>query len=117
MGMAHWRDDVQVKREAVTIRLGDGPPVALNGIIFEDGVQLILEANRTGGRHGLGMSDQIENRIIEARSCGIYEAHGLALAVHRLRAADHRHPQRGHHRALSARAAGRVDPVEALRGQ
>jgi argininosuccinate synthase len=79
MGVAHWRDDVEVKRERVTIRFDEGQPVALNGIAYKDGVQLILEANRIGGRHGLGMSDQIENRIIEAKSRGIYEAPGMAL--------------------------------------
>ena len=79
MGVAHWRDDVQVKREEVRIRFEEGQPVALNGVAYKDGVELILEANRIGGRHGLGMSDQIENRIIEAKSRGIYEAPGLAL--------------------------------------
>ncbi|MEO5895201.1 MAG: argininosuccinate synthase [Vicinamibacterales bacterium] len=79
MGVAHWRDDVQVKHEEVRIRFDEGQPVALNGMTFNDPVQLILEANRIGGRHGLGMSDQIENRIIEAKSRGIYEAPGLAL--------------------------------------
>jgi argininosuccinate synthase len=61
------------------VRFDEGQPVALNGKTFEDPVELILEANRIGGRHGLGMSDQIENRIIEAKSRGIYEAPGLAL--------------------------------------
>ena len=79
MGVAFWRDDVEVKREVVTIRFEEGLPVALNGIEFKDQVELLLEANRIGGRHGLGMSDQIENRIIEAKSRGIYEAPGLAL--------------------------------------
>jgi argininosuccinate synthase len=79
MGVAHWRGDVQIQREPVTIRFDEGQPVSLNGVTFRDGVQLILEANRIGGRHGLGMSDQIENRIIEAKSRGIYEAPGLAL--------------------------------------
>ena len=79
MGVASWRDDVPVKREEVAIRFDEGQPVALNGITFKDSVQLILEANRIGGRHGLGMSDQIENRIIEAKSRGIYEAPGMAL--------------------------------------
>ena len=79
MGVAFWRDDVAVKREEVTIRFEEGQPVELNGISFKDGVQLMLEANRIGGRHGLGMSDQIENRIIEAKSRGIYEAPGMAL--------------------------------------
>src|SRR5215472_9369987 len=79
MGTAFWRDDVPVKAEEVTIRFHEGAPVALNGVEFPDQVELMLEANRIGGRHGLGMSDQIENRIIEAKSRGIYEAPGLAL--------------------------------------
>jgi argininosuccinate synthase len=79
MGLASWRDEVAVKREAVSIRFEEGQPVALNGITFKDQIQLLLEANRIGGRHGLGMSDQIENRIIEAKSRGIYEAPGMAL--------------------------------------
>jgi argininosuccinate synthase len=79
MGVAFWRDDVQVKAETVTIRFDEGRPVGLNGRTFDDPVELLLEANRIGGRHGLGMSDQIENRIIEAKSRGIYEAPGMAL--------------------------------------
>lgn len=79
MGVAFWRDEVEVKREEVTVRFEEGRPVALNGIVYTDPVELMMEANRIGGRHGLGMSDQIENRIIEAKSRGIYEAPGLAL--------------------------------------
>ena len=79
MGVASWRDDVEVKREEISVRFEEGFPVALNGKQFADAVELLLEANRIGGRHGLGMSDQIENRIIEAKSRGIYEAPGLAL--------------------------------------
>jgi len=79
MGVAFWRDDVEVKREEVTVRFEEGQPVALNGVHYDDLVELMMEANRIGGRHGLGMSDQIENRIIEAKSRGIYEAPGLAL--------------------------------------
>ena len=79
MGVAFWRDDVQIAKEEVTIRFEEGRPVALNGVQYTDAVELLLEANRIGGRHGLGMSDQIENRIIEAKSRGIYEAPGLAL--------------------------------------
>ncbi len=79
MGVAYWREDVAVRREEVTIQFDEGQPVSLNGIIFKDVVQLMMEANRIGGRHGLGMSDQIENRIIEAKSRGIYEAPGMAL--------------------------------------
>jgi argininosuccinate synthase len=68
MGVASWRDDVDVKRESVTVRFDEGRPVALNGVAYPGLVELILEANRIGGRHGLGMSDQIENRIIEPRA-------------------------------------------------
>jgi argininosuccinate synthase len=79
MGVAFWRDDVAVAAETVRVRFEEGQPVAINGRTFDDSVQLMLEANRVGGRHGLGMSDQIENRIIEAKSRGIYEAPGMAL--------------------------------------
>ncbi|MBI4487425.1 MAG: argininosuccinate synthase, partial [Acidobacteria bacterium] len=79
MGVPFWRDNVAVKAETVAIRFEEGRPVALNGRTFDDEVQLMAEANAIGGRHGLGMSDQIENRIIEAKSRGIYEAPGMAL--------------------------------------
>ncbi len=79
MGVAFWNDDVKIAREEVSVRFEEGFPVALNGKQFADPVELMLEANKIGGRHGLGMSDQIETRIIEAKSRGIYEAPGLAL--------------------------------------
>lgn len=79
MGVAFWKPEVEVKPEEVTVRFEEGRPVALNGKGFDDLVALMEEANRIGGRHGLGMSDQIENRIIEAKSRGIYEAPGMAL--------------------------------------
>ncbi|MBK7260704.1 MAG: argininosuccinate synthase [Rubrivivax sp.] len=79
MGVAFWRDDVAVKAEEVSVRFEQGQPVALNGQTFASAVALFEEANRIGGRHGLGMCDQIENRIIEAKSRGIYEAPGMAL--------------------------------------
>jgi argininosuccinate synthase len=79
MGVASWREDTVVKPEEVSIAFEEGVPVALNGRRFLDSVSLMLEANAIGGRHGLGMSDQIENRIIEAKSRGIYEAPGMAL--------------------------------------
>jgi argininosuccinate synthase len=79
MGVAFWRQDVDVQPERVSVTFDEGLPVALNDQRFEDPVALMLEANRIGGRHGLGMSDQIENRIIEAKSRGIYEAPGMAL--------------------------------------
>lgn len=79
MGVAFWRDDVKVEPETVTVEFREGVPVAINGQKFANPVALMEEANRIGGRHGLGMSDQIENRIIEAKSRGIYEAPGMAL--------------------------------------
>jgi argininosuccinate synthase len=79
MGVPFWRQDVEIKPEEVTLRFEEGQPVAINGFEYKDAVEMILEANRIGGRHGLGMSDQIENRIIEAKSRGIYEAPGMAL--------------------------------------
>src|SRR6201996_2123538 len=79
MGVPFWREETAIKPEVVTIRFEEGQPVALNHVTYDDQVKLVLEANAIGGRHGLGMSDQIENRIIEAKSRGIYEAPGLAL--------------------------------------
>ena len=79
MGVAFWREDLRIKNEKVTVEIAEGAPVALNGQRFSDPVKLMEEANAIGGRHGLGMSDQIENRIIEAKSRGIYEAPGMAL--------------------------------------
>ncbi len=79
MGVKSWDAGVKVDAEKVTVSFEEGRPVRLNGKSFADEVALVLEANRIGGRHGLGMSDQIENRIIEAKSRGIYEAPGMAL--------------------------------------
>ena len=79
MGVAFWRDDVAVNAETVAVCFDEGRPVSLNGQSFADDVALLLAANAIGGRHGLGMSDQIENRIIEAKSRGVYEAPGMAL--------------------------------------
>jgi len=79
MGVAFWKDDVAIARETVSISFVDGTPVAINGQSFASVLDLFLEANVIGGRHGLGMTDQIENRIIEAKSRGIYEAPGMAL--------------------------------------
>ena len=79
MGVAFWDPNVEIAPEEVTVRFEEGQPVALNGKEFPNPVELMYEANRIGGRHGLGMSDQIENRIIEAKSRGIYEAPGMAL--------------------------------------
>ncbi len=99
------------------MRFADGWPVAINGQTFADLVELVLEANAIGGRHGLGMSDQIENRIIEAKSRGIYEAPGMALlhiAYERLVNAIHNEATIDNYRddraaasaACSTRAAG-----------
>jgi argininosuccinate synthase len=79
MGVAFWKPEVDVKAEEVSVRFVEGVPVAINGRTFASNVELFEEANRIGGRHGLGMCDQIENRIIEAKSRGIYEAPGMAL--------------------------------------
>ncbi|MGZ0712159.1 argininosuccinate synthase (plasmid) [Coraliomargarita sp. W4R53] len=79
MGVRFWDPSVVIETEDVSITFEAGRPVSLNGQEFTDPVALVFEANRIGGRHGLGMSDQIENRIIEAKSRGIYEAPGMAL--------------------------------------
>jgi argininosuccinate synthase len=106
MGVAHWRDDVSIDSEVVSVRFHEGWPVALNGHEFADQVELVHEANRIGGRHGLGMSDQIENRIIEAKSRGIYEAPGLALlhiAYERLVTAIHNEGTLENYRTMGRR--------------
>jgi len=79
MGVRFWDPAVPIATEEVSLRFAEGRPVAINGAWFDDVVELMHQANRIGGRHGLGMSDQIENRIIEAKSRGVYEAPGLAL--------------------------------------
>jgi argininosuccinate synthase len=92
MGVKFWDDSVRIDSEDVTIKFVQGRPVAINGEDFKDAVALFYKANEIGGRHGIGMSDQIENRIIEAKSRGIYEAPGMALlhiAYERLISAIH----------------------------
>ena len=92
MGVAHYDSSVKIANEDVVIRFVEGWPVAINGKEFSSQTELVTTANEIGGRHGLGMSDQIENRIIEAKSRGIYEAPGLALlhiAYERLISAIH----------------------------
>ncbi|MGR6742871.1 argininosuccinate synthase [Microbacterium sp. F1-18] len=79
MGVRFWDPAVEIETEDVSVTFEAGRPVAVNGVEYSDIVQLVMEANAIGGRHGLGMSDQIENRIIEAKSRGIYEAPGMAL--------------------------------------
>ena len=79
MGVRYWDESVEIKTEDVSVTFEAGRPVAINGVEFADSVALVDEANKIGGRHGLGMSDQIENRIIEAKSRGIYEAPAMAL--------------------------------------
>jgi argininosuccinate synthase len=92
MGVAHWKPEVDVRAEEVTVEIEKGWPVALNGQRFGGKMELLLEANKIGGRHGLGTSDQIENRVIDAKSRGVYEAPGMALlhiAYERLLSAVH----------------------------
>ena len=92
MGVKFWDSSVAIASEDVKIQFVQGRPVAINGRDFSDVVALMQAANEIGGRHGLGMADQIENRIIEAKSRGIYEAPGMALlfiAYERLLSAIH----------------------------
>ena len=92
MGVKFWDPSVQIDAEDVTVTFAQGRPTHINGRSFDSSVELFLEANAIGGRHGLGMADQIENRIIEAKSRGIYEAPGMALlfiAYERLLSAIH----------------------------
>src|SRR5581483_4983414 len=92
MGVAHWDQSMPIEPEVVSVRFDQGFPVALNGEEIADPVELLRLANNAGGRHGLGISDQIENRVIEAKSRGIYEAPGMALlhvAYERLLSAIH----------------------------
>jgi argininosuccinate synthase len=106
MGVRHWDPAVDVEPEVVTVAFEEGWPVSLNGRTFASKVDLVLEANRIGGRHGLGMSDQIENRIIEAKSRGIYEAPGMALlfaAYERLLSAIHNEATLDNHRSMGRR--------------
>jgi argininosuccinate synthase len=106
MGVKHWDPSVEIEPEVVSVRFEEGWPVAINGEVFESRVALVDAANRIGGRHGLGMSDQIENRIIEAKSRGIYEAPGMALlyvAYERLVSAIHNEATIDNHRTMGRR--------------
>jgi argininosuccinate synthase len=106
MSVRHWDPAVAIAAEEVSVQFEEGFPVALNGRSFASPVELALEANRIGGRHGLGISDQIENRIIEAKSRGIYEAPGMALlyiAYERLVAAIHNEGTIDNYRTLGRR--------------
>jgi argininosuccinate synthase len=110
MGVRSWDPSVEIAAETVSVRFEGGWPVALNGVAFDDRVALVLEANAIGGRHGLGMSDQIENRIIEAKSRGVYEAPGMALlwlAYERLVNAIHNEPTIDNYRTMG-RSLGRA---------
>ncbi|MBA3289812.1 MAG: argininosuccinate synthase [Acidimicrobiia bacterium] len=106
MSVAHWRADVDVEPEDVTVSFAEGWPVAIDGREYDDQVELALAANTVGGRHGLGTSDQIENRIIEAKSRGIYEGPGLALlhiAYERLVTAIHNEATIENYRTMGRR--------------
>jgi argininosuccinate synthase len=110
MGVRFWDPAVAIEPEDVTIRFRGGRPVAINSTTYDDPVALVHEANTIGGRHGLGMSDQIENRIIEAKSRGIYEAPGMALlwiAYERLLNAIHNEDTLANY-ALEGRRLGRM---------
>jgi argininosuccinate synthase len=92
MGVAHWKPDVRIDAEEITLGFEQGRPATINGQRFESAYELFSLVNQIGGRHGLGMSDQIENRVIDAKSRGIYEAPGMALihiAYERLLSAIH----------------------------
>jgi argininosuccinate synthase len=106
MGVKHWDASVEIRPEEVTVRFEEGFPVAINGQAFANRVELALEANRIGGRHGLGVSDQIENRIIEAKSRGVYEGPGMALlhiAYERLVSAIHNEGTIDNYRTMGRR--------------
>ena len=106
MGLPHWDPAVVIEQEDVSIRFEKGLPVAVNGAEFDDSVALVMKCNEIGGRHGLGMSDQIENRIIEAKSRGIYEAPGLSLlriAYERLISAIHNENTIENYRSMGLR--------------
>jgi argininosuccinate synthase len=106
MGVASWDPSVAIEPEVVTIGFHEGMPTAINGQEFPSMIDLVHEANAVGGRHGLGMSDQIENRIIEAKSRGIYEAPGMALlyiAYDRLVTAIHNEPTVDNYRTMGRR--------------
>ncbi|MGI8522898.1 MAG: argininosuccinate synthase [Nocardioides sp.] len=110
MGVKFWDPAVEIEPEDVTVRFDRGRPVAVNGTSYDDPVALVREVNTIGGRHGLGMSDQIENRIIEAKSRGIYEAPGMALlwiAYERLLNAVHNEDTVANH-AAQGRRLGRL---------
>ena len=106
MGVPHWNQDESIAEEEVSLSFEDGWPVAINGASYDDPVALVLEANLIAGRHGLGMSDQIENRIIEAKSRGIYESPALALlfiAYERLVSAIHNEDTIENYRTMGRR--------------
>ncbi len=110
MGVKFWDSKVNITPEEVTISFIEGVPISINGKKFKNNIELIEEANKIGGCHGLGMSDQIENRIIEAKSRGIYEAPGLALlfiAYERLVSAIHNEGTIENYRTLG-RKLGRL---------
>ena len=106
MGVRFWDPAVAIEPEDVSVRFEAGWPVALNGEVIDDRVELVLRANEIAGRHGLGMSDQIENRIIEAKSRGIYESPGMALlhlAYERLVSAIHNEDTIDNYRTMGRR--------------
>jgi argininosuccinate synthase len=110
MGVRFWDPEVEITTEDVTVRFVQGRPVAVNGMTYADAVSLVQAVNEIGGRHGLGMSDQIENRVIEAKSRGIYEAPGMALlwiCYERLLNATHNEDTLAHYH-VEGRRLGRL---------
>jgi argininosuccinate synthase len=110
MGVRFWDPEVEITTEDVTVRFVQGRPVAVNGTTYADAVSLVQAVNEIGGRHGLGMSDQIENRVIEAKSRGIYEAPGMALlwiCYERLLNATHNEDTLAHYH-VEGRRLGRL---------
>ena len=106
MGVPHWRSDIDIEEETIALTFDAGWPTEINGHGFDSLIELVIEANAIGGRHGLGMSDQIENRIIEAKSRGIYEGPGIALlhiAYERLLSAIHNEDTIDQYRAMGRR--------------
>jgi argininosuccinate synthase len=106
MGVRHWDETVVIDAEPVTVGFREGWPISIDGKPFDDSLELVSAANAVGGRHGLGMSDQIENRIIEAKSRGIYEAPGMALlhiAYERLVSAIHNEATIENYRTMGRR--------------
>jgi hypothetical protein len=100
MGVAHYRDDVAIEPETVSVRFAEGWPVAINGDELPSQLELVMEANAIGGRHGSACRIRSRTGSSRPRAAGIYEAPWARALAHRVRAARVRHPQREHDREL-----------------